>query len=137
MEALLGNHIAHTALPVREWPALGMPWATARSNTASAVCSRFGGAACAGGCGRAGQVVCGGCGFAGLWRFPEEEVALTTNMQRVNIVRSAFSAKKCRPVFVVRGQINADTLVCIFYSLCMHSAKYENVNQNDQKISSC
>ena len=63
---------------------------------------------------------------------------VTTNMQRVKIVRSAFSVQNCRQVFVVRGQINADTLVCIFYySLCMHSAKYENVNQNDQKISSC
>ena len=50
---------AHRAVPVREWPTLGMPWGTARSNAASAVCSRCGGA-CAGGCGRAGQVVCGG-----------------------------------------------------------------------------
>ena len=31
---------------------------------------------CTRGCGRAGLVVCGGCGFAGLWRFPEEEAAL-------------------------------------------------------------
>ena len=54
---------AHRALPVREWPALGMTWPTARSNAASAVCSRFGGAF-TGCCGRAGQVVCGGCGFA-------------------------------------------------------------------------
>ncbi len=38
-----------------------MPWGTARSNAASAVCRR-GGGACTGGCGRAGQVVCGGCG---------------------------------------------------------------------------
>ena len=69
--------IAHRALPVCEWSALGMPWGTARSNAASAVCSRCGGA-CTGGCGRAGQqVVCGDCGFAGLWRFPEEEAALS------------------------------------------------------------
>ncbi len=63
------------ALPVCEWPALGMPWGTARSNAAPAVCSRCGGA-CAGGCGRAGRVVCGACGFAGLWSCPEEEAAL-------------------------------------------------------------
>ena len=56
---------AHRALPVCEWPALGMPWGTARSNAVSAVCSRRGGA-CTWGCGRAGQVVCGGCGFAGV-----------------------------------------------------------------------
>ena len=68
---------AHRALPVREWPALGMPWGTARSsNAASAVCSR-GGGACTGGCGRgAVQVVSEGCGFAGLWRVPKEEAAL-------------------------------------------------------------
>ena len=35
---------AHRALPVCEWPALGMPWGTARSNPSSAVCSRSGGA---------------------------------------------------------------------------------------------
>ena len=35
---------ARGALPVVEWPALGMPRATARSNTASAVCSSYGGA---------------------------------------------------------------------------------------------
>ena len=46
------------ALPVCEWPALGMLWATARSNAASAVLSRHGGA-CIGCCGRTGQeVVC-------------------------------------------------------------------------------
>ena len=66
---------AHRALPVCESPALGMPWGTARSNAAFAVCSRAGGA-CTGACGRAVQVVCGGCGFAGLWRFLEEEAAL-------------------------------------------------------------
>ena len=32
----------HRALAVSEWPALSMPWATARSNLASAVCVRFG-----------------------------------------------------------------------------------------------
>ena len=35
---------AHRALPVCEWPALGMPWVIARSNTASAVLSRCYGA---------------------------------------------------------------------------------------------
>ena len=43
--------IVHRALPVCEWPALGIPWGTARSNPASTVCSR-GGGACTGGCGR-------------------------------------------------------------------------------------
>ena len=33
---------AHRALPVCEWPALGMLWATVRSNAASAVPCRFG-----------------------------------------------------------------------------------------------
>ena len=37
--ALCNNHSAHRALLVCEWPALGMPWGTARSNAASAVCS--------------------------------------------------------------------------------------------------
>ena len=36
--------IAHRALPACRWLALGMPWGTARSNTASEVCSRRGGA---------------------------------------------------------------------------------------------
>ena len=65
----------HRALPVCEWPALGIRWGTAMQNAASAVCSRSVGAS-AGSCSRAGQVVCGGCGFAGVWRFPEEETAL-------------------------------------------------------------
>jgi len=60
---------------VCEWPALGMPWGTARSNKASIACSRCGGA-CTGGSGRAVQVVGWGCGFAGLWKSPEEEAAL-------------------------------------------------------------
>ena len=47
---------AHTALPVCGWPALGLPWATARSNTASEVCSRSSGAS-TGCCGGAEQVV--------------------------------------------------------------------------------
>ena len=34
---------AHRDLPVRRWPALGMPWGTASSNAASAVCSRIAG----------------------------------------------------------------------------------------------
>ena len=34
---------AHIALPVCEWPALGMLWGTARSNAVSAVCSGCGG----------------------------------------------------------------------------------------------
>ena len=43
---------AHTALPVCEWPALGMPWDTARSNSACVVSSRCNGA-CTRGCSRA------------------------------------------------------------------------------------
>ncbi len=67
---------AHRALPVCDWPDLGISWATARSITASAVYSRSGGA-CTGRCGRAGQVVVyAECGFAGVCRFPEEEAAL-------------------------------------------------------------
>ena len=66
---------AHRPLPVCQWPALGMPWGTSRSNAASAVCSRCGGA-CTGGCGRGVQVVPGRCSFAGLCKFPEKEAAL-------------------------------------------------------------
>ena len=76
------QHMVTTAnrpLPVCERPALGMPRGTAMSNAASAVCSRCGGTCTTGGCGRAGQVVCGGCSFAGLWRFPEEEAALSNH----------------------------------------------------------
>ena len=57
---------AHRALPVCEWPALGMPWATARSNAACAVVSRSGGS-CTGGCGTAVQVVCVASGFVTFW----------------------------------------------------------------------
>ena len=46
----------HRALPVCEWPAPGMPWATSRSNVASAARSKCGGA-CSWCCVRAGQVV--------------------------------------------------------------------------------
>ena len=69
---------AHRALQVWKWPAVVMPWGTAMSNAASAVCIRFCGD-CTGeeGCSRAGQqVVCGRCKFAGLWRFLKEEAAL-------------------------------------------------------------
>ena len=69
---------AHRALPVCEWSALGMPWGTAGSNAASAVCDRSGGD-CTGGYERAGQVGCGGCGFACLWRFPEETAVLSSH----------------------------------------------------------
>ena len=51
---------AHRALPVCELSVLDIPWGTARSNAALAVCSRHG-RAYTGGFGRAGQVVvCGG-----------------------------------------------------------------------------
>ena len=63
---------AHIAVPVCEWPALGMPWGTERANAVSAVRSRCGGA-CTAGCIGAGQMVCEGCG---LWKSPEEEAAL-------------------------------------------------------------
>ena len=66
---------ARRALPVCEWPVLGIPEGTARPNEASAVCHR-GGGACTGACCRAGQVVSGGCDFDGLWSCPEEEAAL-------------------------------------------------------------
>ena len=49
---------AHRAPPVCDGPALGISWATARSNAASTVRRRCGGA-CTGCCGRVGQVVCG------------------------------------------------------------------------------
>ena len=74
---------AHRALPVGRWPALGIPRGTARSHAGSAVCSRCAGA-CTGGCGWTGQVVCGGCGFAGLWRFSEEEAALGNHSKCVS-----------------------------------------------------
>ena len=69
----------HRALPVREWPALSILWGTARSNAASVASSRSGGA-CTRGFGRgAVQVIRGRCGFASLWRVPEEEAALGTH----------------------------------------------------------
>ena len=71
----LATTTAHIALPVFGQPALGMLWATARSDSASAVWSRHWGA-CTRGCGRAGHVVYGGCGFAGLWRSLKEEASL-------------------------------------------------------------
>ncbi len=55
--------IVHRALPVCECSALGMLWGTARSNAASAVCSRSGGAGTAGG-GRTGRGGGGGGGWA-------------------------------------------------------------------------
>ena len=48
----------HRALPVCEWPALGMLWGTARSNAAFVLWNRCGGSFL-GGCGRTGQVVRG------------------------------------------------------------------------------
>ena len=70
---------AHRALPVCEWAALGIPGGTAaRSNAASGLYIRSGGA-CTGGCDRAVQVVYGDCGFAGLWRFQEEEAVLSNH----------------------------------------------------------
>ena len=65
----------HTALPVCEWPSLGMSWGTARSNAASAVFFSSCDGACTGGCGRAGQMIYWGLFFAGVWRFPEEDAA--------------------------------------------------------------
>jgi len=65
----------HRALPVCEWPAVGMPWGTARSNAVPAVHQRCG-LHFTWGFGRAGQVVWRGCGFACLWRFAEKAAAL-------------------------------------------------------------
>ena len=62
---------SHRALPVYEWPALGMPWGTAKLNATAALCSRCGGIG-TGGCGRTEQVIFG-CGFAGVWRVSEEK----------------------------------------------------------------
>ena len=66
---------AHRPLPLTEWPALGMPWPTASSNAASAVCSRCGGA-CTGHFDRTSWVVCGRCGFAERWSFQDVEAQL-------------------------------------------------------------
>ena len=55
---------AHRALSVCEWPALSMPQGSAKSNAASAVCSRCGGA-CTGGCATDGLLVFRDYGFAG------------------------------------------------------------------------
>ena len=52
-----------------------MPLGTIRSNVASAVLSRCDGA-CTEACGRAGQVVCAGCNYAGLWGFLEEKAGV-------------------------------------------------------------
>ena len=68
---------AHTALPVCEWPVLGMLLGTASSNAVSLMCSRCGGAY-TGCCGRAAQVVvcCGVCGSAAFWSFSVEEALI-------------------------------------------------------------
>ena len=55
-----------------EWPALGIQWATARSNAASAVPNRCG-RSCTGCSSWTEQVVCGGCGFVRFWSFPVME----------------------------------------------------------------
>ena len=60
----------HRAVSVCEWPALGMPWGTARSNVAYTVRSRYC-RACTGCCGRAGQLVSGAYGFAECWSFTD------------------------------------------------------------------
>ena len=69
----------HRALPVCVWPALGMSWATTRSNAVSAVCSRSGWVE--DGCWwwRAGQVVCVMCSCAGFWRFSMQEALLANH----------------------------------------------------------
>ena len=69
---------AHRALPVCVWPALGMPLATGRSNAASAVLSRIGGA-CTRCCGRPVQVVWEGCGFARFWSCSVMEAVLSNH----------------------------------------------------------
>ena len=66
---------AHRALPVCEWPALGVHRATARSSIASAVSSSSGGA-CTRACDRAWQGVCGVWGFAECWGFADVEAPL-------------------------------------------------------------
>ena len=66
---------ANRALPVCEWPVLGMPWATVRSKAASALCSRCG-ESCTGCCGRAELVVCGYCCIAECWCYPDVEALL-------------------------------------------------------------
>ena len=73
--------LAHRALPVSGWPVQGMSWATARSNTSSAVYSMCGGA-CTGCYGRAGQVVHWGCGFTVCWSFPDVEAPLGNQSDR-------------------------------------------------------
>ena len=77
---------AHRVLPVREWPVWSMPWAAAKSNTASAtVCNRCGGA-CTGCCGRAGQVWIMGVAFLlkrivfQMWRCRSAATAHNTIM---------------------------------------------------------
>ena len=75
---------AHRALPVCGWPALGMPWCTARSNAASAVCSSFEESG-TGGCGRAEQVVSGVAVLLLSGDFVEGEAALFFSFQRFSI----------------------------------------------------
>ena len=58
---------AYRALPVCVWPALGMPWTTARLNAASSVCNICGWVET--GCWRrAGQVVCGVFKISGVFQ---------------------------------------------------------------------
>ena len=69
---------AHRALPLCEWPVLDMPWSTARSNAASAVLRRCGGAR-TGGCGRPRRVVCEGLRFCRFLEVSVEEEAPLAN----------------------------------------------------------
>ena len=73
---------AHRDLPVCEWPALGMPWGTARSNAASGVCSKGGGACTGGCCGRVVQLLVGGAVLPVCGNFQRGRQHSTTTAHR-------------------------------------------------------
>ena len=70
---------AHRALPVGEWPALGMPWGTARSNAASGVCAAGVVEPAVGSAAGPGRWFMGVAVFPLCGRFPEEEEAALGN----------------------------------------------------------
>ena len=94
---------AHRTMLVCQWPALGMPWATASSNEDSAVCSKCDGAGTTWCCSLAGQLVCcGGCNCAECLSFPDMEALLgnhsAQNPASVWVASSLHTMDHCKEV---------------------------------------
>ena len=97
---------AHRALPLCKWPALGMPWATARTNAASAVCSRYG-AVCSWCYGQCGQALCAEVGKRHLHICKTPAFIQSPNLQTTCPARlqHLVQAQPARPAACCRGCI--------------------------------